>query len=610
VTSRIQTQRLSTTGQRPANGTRQRGELWLNLPDFRFGMIDPTQAPVDLLPIRVYAPSAGYNQGDFVVNAGQLLQARITIAPKAFAITDWNQFQSIAQTDTRYLALSGGVMTGPITLPAATPTPPQAASRSYVDTAISNNNGTILPAISATYVALAGSTMTGALGVGGLGVAFPGLGGYWGAHHLAFGWDGTWIEAAVDGSGQGPIALTSWVSAHFLSLGGGSLSGGLSVSGNGITFSSIGSYAHAMSFGWDGNIQCWVDGTYVGALATQSYASNSYLPLAGGTVTGALRDSAGRIISQNSGGSPSVTVWDVSGGYAFGMFAGSGVLAFSKMDGSGNPSGTLAYLDGSSNLVVTGTLSTNGNQITLSAGGGNFALNFTNWAFYFNNSSGNLAWQRYDGLTLFYCDNAGTIRTHADLDAGSNVNAANAVVAQAGVYALNSGMGLYAGGSGRVMQMASSWYWDWNSSNGNLGWMTPGGLFWFFRSTDGVSYNNVGPVGGVGPYQNNSDIRGKENIVDAEAGLAEILQLRPVSFTRLSKLGLPPKTELGFIAQELRNVIPEAVSVLGIELPDGSGGVDSHDPTLATTLDPIVAALVNAVKQIWKELKHDSAQPN
>jgi hypothetical protein len=106
MTSRIQTQRFAATGQRPSNGTRQRGELWLNLPDLRLGMIDPTQAPVDLLPIRVYAPSAGYTAGDFVVNAGQLLQARITVAPKAFAITDWNQFQSIAQTDTRYQAVS------------------------------------------------------------------------------------------------------------------------------------------------------------------------------------------------------------------------------------------------------------------------------------------------------------------------------------------------------------------------------------------------------------------------------------------------------------------------------------------------------------------------
>jgi hypothetical protein len=605
MTSRIQTQRFSATGQRPSNGTRQRGELWLNLPDLRLGMIDPTQAPVDLLPIRVYAPSAGYTAGDFVVNAGQLLQARITVAPKAFAITDWNQFQSIAQTDTRYLALSGGVMTGPITLPAATPTPPQAASRSYVDTAISNNNGTILPAIGATYVALTGSTMTGALGVGGLGVAFPGLGGYWGAHHLAFGWDGTWIEAAVDGSVQGQLALIGWVSGHYLALTGGALSGGLSVNG-GITYSWVGSSARAISFGWDGSLECWVDSAYVGALATQSFVGGNYLPLGGGTVTGALRDSAGRIISQNSGGSPSVTVWDVSGGYAFGMYAGfNHQLAFSAMDGSGNPGATLGTWDASGNLSVQGNLGLAAGQIYLTAGGGNYNLNFTNWFLNFNNSNGNLVWYRYDGLALFYCDNAGTIRTHADLDAGSNVNAANAVVAQAGVYALNLGMGMYAGGSGRILQLSSNWFFDWNVSNGDLYWTNAGSRIAEFRVTDGYMGNNRGPVFGQGNYINASDERMKSNIQPSLYGLPEILQLQPIAFERTNVIA--PHVEHGFSAQQVQSILPEAVAQIS--------GPDA-EPQLGVALDPIVAALVNATKDLHQRLRvlegtlHEPAQPD
>jgi hypothetical protein len=38
---------------------------------------------------------------------------------------------------------------------------------------------------------------------------------------------------------------------------------------------------------------------------------------------------------------------------------------------------------------------------------------------------------------------------------------------------------------------------------------------------------------------------------------------------------------------------------MGAELDDGSGGLDSIDPTLATMLDPIVAALVNSIKTLF-----------
>jgi hypothetical protein len=497
-------------------------------------------------------------------------------------------------------------MTGQITLPAATPTPPQAASRSYVDTTVAASSSSTLASVSANYVALAGSTMTGALGVGGTGVAFPGLGGYWGAHHLAFGWDGTWIEAAVDGSGQGQLALTSWVNGHYLNLGGGTLSGALTVGGNGINYSLAGPYLHTMAFGWDGSeVLAWVDGNYVGALATQSYVSNSYLPLAGGTVTGALRDSAGRIISQNSGGSPSVTVWDVSGNYAYGMFAGSSVLAFSRMDGNGVPAGTLGYFDGSGNLVASGSLSTNATQITLTAGGGNFALNFTNWAFYFNNSNGNLAWQRYDGVTLFYCDSGGTIRTHADLDAGNAVNAGGSVTAQTGVYALNGGMGMYAGGSGRVMQLASNWYFDWNGGSGDLYWMANGSRGVEFRVTDGYMGNNRGPVFGQGNYINASDERMKSNIQPSLYGLPEILQLQPIAFERTNVIA--PHVEHGFSAQQVQSILPEAVAQIS--------GPDA-EPQLGVALDPIVAALVNATKDLHQRLRvlegtlHEPAQPD
>jgi hypothetical protein len=203
-----------------------------------------------------------------------------------------------------------------------------------------------------------------------------------------------------------------------------------------------------------------------------------------------------------------------------------------------------------------------------------------------------------NGTATLTIDPSGNTTVLGSLSAGGSLTAGVAVIAAQRLNASNGATFLGPGGSGVALQFNPNWYWDWNSSNGVLSWNTPG-QFWVFRAADNRAYNNVGPVGGIGPYENNSDARGKEDVADSSLGLAEILRLRPVTFKRKLK---GDRVELGFIAQELRDVIPEAVSVVGFELPDGSGGIDSDAPSLATTLDPIVATLVNAVKELTERI--------
>jgi hypothetical protein len=62
--------------------------------------------------------------------------------------------------------------------------------------------------------------------------------------------------------------------------------------------------------------------------------------------------------------------------------------------------------------------------------------------------------------------------------------------------------------------------------------------------------------------------------------------------------------EIGFVAQELREVLPEAVRVVGIELPDGSGGIDDDEPSLGVSAETIVAVLCAAVKELSARMKH------
>ena len=102
----------------------------------------------------------------------------------------------------------------------------------------------------------------------------------------------------------------------------------------------------------------------------------------------------------------------------------------------------------------------------------------------------------------------------------------------------------------------------------------------------------TGTVSGNGAYINTSDRRLKVDIADTDRGLLEIMQLRPVSFRRKRMTDGP--LELGFIAQELRDVIPEAVGPTD----------DLEDPTLGIMLDPIVAALVNGMKALAARVQH------
>ena len=61
----VQSLRSITPGARPTG--KLEGELYVNLPDKQFGMIDETGAPVDLGAVRHFSELASYVIGDHVV---------------------------------------------------------------------------------------------------------------------------------------------------------------------------------------------------------------------------------------------------------------------------------------------------------------------------------------------------------------------------------------------------------------------------------------------------------------------------------------------------------------------------------------------------------------
>ncbi|GEM_PF-1479013 len=109
---------------------------------------------------------------------------------------------------------------------------------------------------------------------------------------------------------------------------------------------------------------------------------------------------------------------------------------------------------------------------------------------------------------------------------------------------------------------------------------------------------NITHVYSRGAYSSSSDIRIKKNIEPITYGLNAILKLRPVKFTFIQN----DQKQIGFIAQEIKQIMPEVVS--GIEGDLGKGEI------LSVSYPNIVAALTKALQeedakneQLKKELK-------
>jgi hypothetical protein len=303
----------------------------------------------------------------------------------------------------------------------------------------------------------------------------------------------------------------------------------------------------------------------------------------GRMMMGALRREHDRITAQigSVAGTISTTTINATTVNTTGAITASGPITGSAINSTGN--GSIAGTLNAGTVTVSGTvqagqLTSTGN---LNIGGG------------VNVSGGITSGATVTAAQLTSTGNAnvaGTISAGGFTTAG-NINASGAASITGDLTAghlktAGGDMFMGPGGSGRQLQMASGWYWDFNPSTGDLIWGGPSGAqFWVTRFSDHYCGNQIGPVFGNGAYINFSDVRGKTDISPAPQGLSEILRLKPVTFKRTDS----DHDELGFTAQDVQEILPEAVR----SLSDGDGA-----DRLGVTLDPIVATLVHAVQQL------------
>jgi hypothetical protein len=101
--------------------------------------------------------------------------------------------------------------------------------------------------------------------------------------------------------------------------------------------------------------------------------------------------------------------------------------------------------------------------------------------------------------------------------------------------------------------------------------------------------NGVVITGGATSWSSSSDIRKKKNVKSLEYGLSEILSCKPVRFDYTSDQS-ESSSRIGFIAQEVKDVIKEAVS-----------GTEDTEYRLATT--EFIPVLVNAIKEQQQQIQ-------
>ena len=146
-----------------------------------------------------------------------------------------------------------------------------------------------------------------------------------------------------------------------------------------------------------------------------------------------------------------------------------------------------------------------------------------------------------------------------------------------------------------LMRASVKRYFIWNDGTTNNLNVTPASF------SSGVT---LGPTATA--WSAYSDRRIKSNIVDIEYGLSTIMAMQPRRYT-VTANGV---NSIGFIAQELKTVLPEAV--VGEEIPfdDADTPQERSSKTMGIAKDHIIPVLVKAIQELKAEVDSLKAQIN
>jgi hypothetical protein len=121
------------------------------------------------------------------------------------------------------------------------------------------------------------------------------------------------------------------------------------------------------------------------------------------------------------------------------------------------------------------------------------------------------------------------------------------------------------------------------SSSNWYGWYTTGGVIYLYNGSSNIASINTSS----GSYTALSDINKKKDFEDSTIGLDAILGLKPTLYRMQDEDEFVEK-QLGFIAQEVKDYIPQAYVESG----------EGDDKFIGLSDRPIIAALVKAVQEL------------
>src|SRR6188768_3972952 len=92
-------------------------------------------APLQLIAIRFHDPRANYAAGDLVVQSAKIYRAKAAIPPGAFNLAEWEEAGGSGGGGAtgEFVPISGGIMTGPLTLSGPPMVDGHAANKLYID---------------------------------------------------------------------------------------------------------------------------------------------------------------------------------------------------------------------------------------------------------------------------------------------------------------------------------------------------------------------------------------------------------------------------------------------------------------------------------------------
>jgi hypothetical protein len=165
---------------------------------------------------------------------------------------------------------------------------------------------------------------------------------------------------------------------------------------------------------------------------------------------------------------------------------------------------------------------------------------------------------------------------------------------------------IYISGSQRVFNWDTNVTDTYNQSTGTRFWNWNSPLMWIDNVGNlAVTTNGFKPGGG--PWGSGSDDRSKRNVQPYTAGLAEVLQLRPIAFEYNGAGSVPAdgRTYYGLSAQATRQVMPELVCNMPTGGPteaERKGLSHNLAGELGTNLAALPLALCNAVAELAQRL--------